>query len=353
MRNRASAARRAVRISADCDTDNPVGSTAKTALASVISVAISSTAAAFCSRFIGLLRRASRCAGGLWWPRRWRLRSGGRGGRLLEDVAGAGGVDLHARTHRRRDGDRADVATLGGGRLGADDLVDHGRVVLQKRARLEAGLADVEMDDRGAVGAVLDLAGLGLLDGLGDVHRHGADLRVGHLALRAEDPAELADHGHHVRRRDRDVEVREAVLDLLGQVLGADDVGPGLLGLARLVALGEDGDRHALAQAVGQRDRAAQLLIGVAHVQAGADVELDGLVEARPLELLDERHCLRRRVVVLAVDLLARLDVLATVPGHQTTSTPIERAVPAMIFAAWSMSWALRSGSFFSAIART
>ena len=36
-----------------------------------------------------------------------------------------------------------------------------------------------------------------------------------------------------------------------------------------------------------------------------------------------------------------------------TTSTPIERAVPAMIFAAWSTSCAFRSASFFSAIWRT
>ena len=64
-----------------------------------------------------------------------------------------------------------------------------------------------------------------------------------------------------------------------GEVLGADDVGAGLLGLARLVALGEDGDLDVLAEAVGQRDRAAQLLVGVADVQAGADVHLDGLVE--------------------------------------------------------------------------
>ena len=86
---------------------------------------------------------------------------------------------------------------------------------------------------------------------LRDVHRDRADLRVRHLALRAEDAAEAADDGHHVRRRDRDVEVGEAlVLDALGEVLGADEVGAGLLGLARLVALGEDGDRDVLAEAV-------------------------------------------------------------------------------------------------------
>jgi hypothetical protein len=38
---------------------------------------------------------------------------------------------------------------------------------------------------------------------------------------------------------------------------------------------------------------------------------------------------------------------------YQSTSTPIERAVPAMIRAAWSMSRALRSGIFVSAIRLT
>ena len=84
------------------------------------------------------------------------------------------------------------------------------------------------------------------------------------------------------------------LLDTLGEVLGADHVGAGLLGLARLVALGEDRDRHLLAEPVRQRDRAAQLLVGVAHVQAGADVHLDGLVELRRLELLDDARPPRR-----------------------------------------------------------
>ncbi len=101
----------------------------------------------------------------------------------------------------------------------------------------------------------------------------------GILPGRAEDPAEPADDRHQVGRRDRDVEVVEAVLDLLGEVLGADDVGAGLLGLPGLVALGEHGDLDVLAEAVGQRDRPAQLLVGVADVEPGADVHLDRLVE--------------------------------------------------------------------------
>ena len=106
-------------------------------------------------------------------------------------------------------------------------------------------------------------------------------LGFGILPDGAEDPAQAADDRHHVRRGDGDVEVVEAVLDALGQILAADDVGAGLLGLAGLLALGEDGDLDLLAEAVGQRDRAAQLLVGVADVQAGADVHLDRLVELR------------------------------------------------------------------------
>jgi hypothetical protein len=89
------------------------------------------------------------------------------------------------------------------------------------------------------------------------------------------------------------------------------------------------------AEAVRQRDRASQLLVRVADVEAGAHVDLDRLVEAGALCLLHEADRLVRRVLALAVDPLARLGVLAPVLGHYaTTSTPIERAVPSMILAA-------------------
>ena len=59
-------------------------------------------------------------------------------------------------------------------------------------------------------------------------------------------------------------------------------VGAGLLGLAGLVALGEDGDGQLLAEPVGERQRAAQLLLGVADVEAEPQVQLDRLVELGP-----------------------------------------------------------------------
>src|SRR5205814_5472180 len=78
------------------------------------------------------------------------------------------------------------------------------------------------------------------------------------------------------------------------------------------------------------------------------------LVELRPVQLLDQRDRLGRRVLALAVEALLGVDVGLAVLGHQaSTSTPMLRAVPAMILAAWSTSWALRSASFFCAISRS
>src|SRR4029079_6870876 len=131
------------------------------------------------------------------------------------------------------------------------------------------------------------------------------------------------------------------------------DVRAGVLRLARLVALGEDGDAHLLAGAVRKHQRAAQLLVRMTDVEAEAEVHLDGLVELRGRELLEHLHRLDRRVEILAVDAPARLDVLLAMRHYSSTSTPIERAVPAMISAAWSTSRAFRSWSFVSAICRT
>ena len=103
-------------------------------------------------------------------------------------------------------------------------------------------------------------------------------LRVRHQPARAEHTAEPTDVPHLVGGRDRDVEVGEALFDLLGEVVGADDVRTGGRGLVGLRATGEDGDLDVLAQAVRQGDRAAQLLVRVADVQSEAEVHLDGLV---------------------------------------------------------------------------
>ena len=93
---------------------------------------------------------------------------------------------------------------------------------------------------------------------------------------------------HHLRGRDRDVEVGPALFDFLGEVVAADEVGPGRFCVAGLVALGEDRDGDVLAEPVGQREGAAKLLLGVADVEPEQQVQLDRLVELRARGLLDQ-----------------------------------------------------------------
>ena len=102
-----------------------------------------------------------------------------------------------------------------------------------------------------------------------------------------------------------------------------------------------------------EHQRAAELLVGMAHVEPEVEVHLDGLVELALRPGLQHPDGLRGAVDLLAVDLRARVAVVLAVLAHEATSTPIDRAVPAMISAAASTSRAFRSGIFASAIWRT
>jgi hypothetical protein len=90
-------------------------------------------------------------------------------------------------------------------------------------------------------------------------------LRVGHESAATKDPSEPTDEAHAVGRREGDVELEPAGLDLLDEVLAADLVGAGAQRLLGLVALGEDGHPDDLAGAVRQDDRPADHLVGVAR----------------------------------------------------------------------------------------
>ena len=188
----------------------------------------------------------------------------------------------------------------------------------------------------------------------------GAGLRVRHQATRAEDAGDAADLGHLIGGRDRGVEVQEAALDPLDQVVAADLVGACGLGLLGLVADGEHGDAGGLTGAVRQVDGAAHHLVGLAGVDAEPDGDLDGRVLLLRRGLLGQLRGLQRACTACRGRSSRRLrdmpccscsfvspkfDELWLVgpswPSHgmlgangYSTVMPIDRAVPAMIFAA-------------------
>ena len=98
------------------------------------------------------------------------------------------------------------------------------------------GLPHRRVDDAGLVDAELHLAGLDFLDGVRDLERDGAGLRVRHQAARAEHLAETADGAHHVGRRDDGVEIHPAAVDPVDDLFAGDVIGAGVLRFLLLLA---------------------------------------------------------------------------------------------------------------------
>src|SRR5215217_6644682 len=121
-------------------------------------------------------------------------------------------VNLDRGSHRRGEGHGLEVPPLH--RRGARplELLAQSEVVLDQAVKVEGLLAYDAVDDAVAVDAVLDLTSFYLLDGLADVLRDGAALRVWHEPARPENGTELANGPHLVRRRDGHVEVHEAIV---------------------------------------------------------------------------------------------------------------------------------------------
>mmetsp|Transcript_5270 Transcript_5270/g.13427 ORF Transcript_5270/g.13427 Transcript_5270/m.13427 type:complete len:377 (-) Transcript_5270:49-1179(-) len=185
------------------------------------------------------------------------------------------------------------VDALGaGGAVGVDGV--HDRLeVLEQVLGLEVQLAEGDVHDALLVRAELHLAALELTHRLDHVGGDGARLGVGHQALGAQRAAQLGSLGHHVRAGDEQVEVREAVGDLLHQILGAREVRPRSLGGGDGVTLAQHGDAHLLTGALGEGDGGTQLLVVVLGVDVEADVRLRALVELRRGVLphhVDARH---------------------------------------------------------------
>jgi hypothetical protein len=218
---------------------------------------------------------------------------------------------MDARPHGGGQRHRAQVLPLGRGGLGPHDGLEESQGVRDQVRLRERLLPHRHVHVARLVHAELDLARLGLAHRPRHVEGHGAQLRVGHEAARPQHLAEPAHLAHEIGGGDRRVEVHEAALDLLDQVLGADHVGPRIPSFLVLLALGEDGHPHRLADAVGQHDGAPHHLVGVLGIDPEPQGHVHRLVELGVGQLLEDAERLLDRVALLAVvDRLGGLQLL-------------------------------------------
>ena len=112
-----------------------------------------------------------------------------------------------------------------------------------------------------------------------------------------------------------------------------------------VLATGEHRDAHGLAGAVREHRRATDLLVGLRCINAQIDRHVDGLVELGHRKLLDEGECLIDVVGLAGQDLRGPglHALLHSCHDQRSTSTPIERALPAIVRTAASRSAAKAS----------
>ena len=142
----------------------------------------------------------------------------------------------------------------------------------------------------------LDLAALDLGDGLGHVGGDRPGLGVGHQAAGAEHPAEPSHLAHQVGRGYHGVEVEEAALNPLDQVVGTNVVGTRGLRLGGAVTGREHEHPGGLPGPVRQVDRAPDHLVGLSRVHAEPQRDLHRGVELRRRCLLGQGHRIGRGV---------------------------------------------------------
>src|SRR4029453_2643898 len=128
------------------------------------------------------------------------------------------------------------------------------------------------------VDAELHLARFDLAHRASHVESDGAEFGIRHEPSGTEYLAETAHLSHEVRGGDGRVEVHEAALDLLPEILPAHHVRPRVAGLSLLLALGEHGHPHRLADAMGEHDGPAHHLVGVLRIDAKPEGHIHALV---------------------------------------------------------------------------
>src|SRR5215510_4694584 len=235
------------------------------------------------------------------------------------------GVDLDAWPHARRDRDSLEINALCGRRFELHYQVGEGIEVLPQLLHCERCFAQRRMDDSRLLHPEFDFSAFGILDCPGYVHRHGADLRVGHQASWAQDLTQSPDDAHHVGRGDHRIEFHPPLLNALGQVCLADYIRTGVLCLLLLFALGEDGNPLALTGAMGKHHRATDHLVGVLRINSEVESNVHRLIElgAPPgHRLLENSKTLVHRVAFLTIYLLRCRAVFLAMSHRVCSSGP-------------------------------
>src|SRR5579863_1978564 len=216
---------------------------------------------------------------------------------------------------------------------------------------VERCFPDDRVNDAGLIETELYLTGFDVANRGADVRRDRSGFRIRHF-LGENAPELFTDLCHHVRRSHCNVEFAEAAFDAVDQILIADDVGAGFLRRLRVVTLSECDNANDATRSVRQQHRAANVLVALFRIDAETNVGFDCFGELRVGVFLDERNRFGRReqlpAIVLGEEFLEALPMMLW--HYASTSTPIERAVPATMRFAASMSLALMSGIFTLAI---
>ena len=201
--------------------------------------------------------------------------------------------------HGRGQRGASDVLALRARRLRLHDLVDQRAEVVHQLLLRERDLADgqctrfVRSRRNSTRPAFASRTARSILVRL----HHGAGARVRHQAARAQDAAQPADLAHQLALREHHVEVRARRPATRAMRSSAPTTSaPAAVAMLARLALGEDRDAHRPPEAVRHHHRAADLLVGVAAIEARAQVHLDRLVELGGRGLFDQRQRLVRRV---------------------------------------------------------
>jgi len=152
------------------------------------------------------------------------------------------------------------------------------------------------LNNPGLFHLVLDPAFSNLCDGLADLEGHRPGFRIRHETARTQLLAELADRGHQIRRRDRIIEIHPAALDLLHEIIRADEIRTGLSRFLFLFPLREDNHPYLLACAMRKRRCPAHHLVRTLWIDTQPDRQIDGLIEFRVCRTFDQRDGISERV---------------------------------------------------------